>query len=169
MDNSPHKGVYQLNYADILTTKRAWNVAMVICVTQVRRERLKIEALITVWMQCSIHGTLCSLTSRSVVLEPTGNNNSHNKVQIALCLVEKACYMRAKDPELRLSRPANIVCFTCRVPPTHLLCRFLGALQQNKAQSKLLYLLSAVMEDFKLFLANQQCINQIKKFLGLEK
>ena len=25
------------------------------------------------------------------------------------------------------------------------------------------------MEDFKLFLANQQCINQIKKGLGLKK
>ena len=67
--------------------------------------------------------------------------------------------------------PANIVCFTFRVPPTHLLCsfRFLSALQQRKAQSKLLYLLSTVMEDFKFFLANQQCINQIKKCLGLEK
>ena len=169
MDNSPHKGVYQRNYAENLTTKRAWNVAMVICVIQVRRERLKIEAVITVWMQCSIHGTLFSLTSRSVVLEPTGNNNIHNKVQRALWLVEKACFMRAKNPELKLSRPANIVCFTSRVPPTHLLCRFLGALQQNKAQSKLRYLLSAVMEDFKLFLANQQCISQIKKLLGLEK
>ena len=40
MDNSPHKGVYQLNYADNLTTEKAWNVAMVICVIQVRRERL---------------------------------------------------------------------------------------------------------------------------------
>ncbi|KAM7430318.1 hypothetical protein ABFA07_018945 [Porites harrisoni] len=34
MDNSPHKGVYQLNYAENLTTKKAWNVAMVICVIQ---------------------------------------------------------------------------------------------------------------------------------------
>ena len=40
MDNSQHKGVYQLNYAENLTTKKAWNVAMVICVIQVRREEL---------------------------------------------------------------------------------------------------------------------------------
>ena len=45
MDNSPHKGVYQLNYAENLTTKKAWNVAMVICVIQVRREKLKVHAL----------------------------------------------------------------------------------------------------------------------------
>ena len=45
MDNSPHKGVYQLNYAENLTTKKAWNVAMVICVIQVRQEKLKIHAL----------------------------------------------------------------------------------------------------------------------------
>ena len=63
------------------------------------------------------------------------------------------------------SSSSSIVCFTSHVPLTHLLCsfRFLSALQQSKAQSKLLYLLSTVMEDFKLFLANQQCINQIKK------
>ena len=69
------------------------------------------------------------------------------------------------------SSSSSIVCFTSHVPLTHLLCsfRFLSALQQSKAQSKLLYLLSTVMEDFKLFLANQQCINQIKKCLGLEK
>ena len=96
MDKSPNKGVYQLNYADKLTTKKAWNVAMVICVIQVKRERLiKIEALITVWMQCSVHKTLFSLTSRSVVLEPTGNNNVHDKVQSALWLVDKECFMRA--------------------------------------------------------------------------
>ena len=65
MDNSPHKGVYQLNYAENLTTKKAWNVAMVICVIQVRREKLKMHALITVWMQCSVHKSLFSLTSRS--------------------------------------------------------------------------------------------------------
>ena len=40
MDNSPHKGVYQLNYAENLTTKKAWDVAMVICVIEVRREEL---------------------------------------------------------------------------------------------------------------------------------
>ena len=59
----------------------------------------------------------------------------------------------------------SIVCFTCHVPLTHLLCsfRFLSALQQSKAQSKLLYLLSTLVEDFKLFLANQQCIYQIQK------
>ena len=84
MHNSPYKGVYQLNNADNLTTKKARNVAMVICVIQVRRERLKIEALIKVWMQCSIHETIFSLTSRSVVLEPTGNNNVHSKVHSAL-------------------------------------------------------------------------------------
>ena len=28
-------------------------------------------------MQCSVHKTLFTLTSRSVVLEPTGNNNVH--------------------------------------------------------------------------------------------
>ena len=96
MDNSPHKGVYQLNYAESLTTEKAWNVAMVIGVIQVRRERLiKIEALITVWMQCSVHKTLFSLTTRSVVLEPTGNNNVHDKVQSALWLVDKVCFMRA--------------------------------------------------------------------------
>ena len=38
MDNSPNKGVYQLNYADNLTTEKAWNVAMVICVIQVREK-----------------------------------------------------------------------------------------------------------------------------------
>ena len=161
MDNSPHKGVYQLNYAENLTTKKAWNVAMVICVIQVRREKLKIHALITVWMQCSVHKSLFSLTWRSVVLEPTGNNNVHNKVQSALWLVDKARLMRALNPELKLSRPANIVCFTSRVPPTHHLCSFsfLSALQQSKAQSKLLYLLSTVMEDFKLFLANQHTVS----------
>ena len=95
MGNSPHKDVYQLNYAENLTIKKAWNVAMVICVIQVRREKLKIHALITVWVQCSVHKTLFSLTSRSVVLEPTGNNNVHNKVQSALWLVDKACFMRA--------------------------------------------------------------------------
>ena len=100
MGNSLHKGVYQLNYADNLTTEKAWNVAMVICVIQVRRERLiKIEALITVWMRCSVHKTLFSLTSRSVVLEPSGNNNFHNKAQSALWLVEKArmLYESLKD------------------------------------------------------------------------
>ena len=45
MDNSPREGVYQLHYAENLTTKKAWNVAMVICVIQVRREKLKIHAL----------------------------------------------------------------------------------------------------------------------------
>ena len=40
MDNSQNKGVFQLNYAECLTTEKAWNVAMVICVIQVRRERL---------------------------------------------------------------------------------------------------------------------------------
>ena len=96
MDNSQNKGVYQLNYAECLTTEKAWNVAMVICVIQVRRERLiKIEALITVWMRCSVHKTLFSLTWRSVVLEPTGNNNVHDKVQSALWLVDKVCFMRA--------------------------------------------------------------------------
>ena len=111
------------------------------------------------------------MTSRSVVLEPTGTSNVHNKVQSALWLVDKSCFMRAQNPELKLSRPANIVCFTSRVRPTHLLCSFgfQSALQQSKAQSKLLFLLSTVMEDLKLLLANQQCINQIKKCLGLEK
>ena len=63
------------------------------------------------------------------------------------------------------SSSSSIVCFTSHVPLTHLLCsfRFLGALQQSKAQSKLLYLLSTLVEDFKLFLANQQCIYQIQK------
>ena len=95
MDNSPYKAVYQLNNADSLATKKAWNVAMVICVIQVRRERLKIETLITVWMRCSMHETIFSLTSRSVVLEPTGNNNVHSKVHSALWSVDKACFMRA--------------------------------------------------------------------------
>ena len=63
------------------------------------------------------------------------------------------------------SSSSSIVCFTSHVPLTHLLCsfRFLSALQQSKAQSKLLYLLSTLVEDFKLFLANQQCIYQIQK------
>ena len=46
-------------------------------------------------MECSVHKTLFSLTWRSVVLEPTGNNNVHNKVQSALWLLDKACFMRA--------------------------------------------------------------------------
>ena len=46
-------------------------------------------------MECSVHKTLFSLTWRSVVLEPTGNNNVHNKVQSALWLVDKACSMGA--------------------------------------------------------------------------
>ena len=112
-------------------------------------------------MQRSVHKSLFSLTSPSVVLEPTGNNNVHNKVQSALLLVDNARLMRALNPELKLSRPANIVCFTSRVPPTHHFCSFsfLSALQQSKAQSKLLYLLSTVMEDFKLFLANQHTVS----------
>ena len=70
-----------------------------LCNTGEARKTIKIEALITVWMQCSIHGTQFSLTSRSVVLEPSGNNNFHNKAQSALWLVEKArmLYESLKD------------------------------------------------------------------------
>ena len=53
MGNSPHKDVYQLNYAENLTIKKAWNVAMVICVIQVRRVKLKIHALKKLQFGCS--------------------------------------------------------------------------------------------------------------------
>ena len=56
MDNSPHKGVYQLNYADNLTTEKAWNVAMVICVIQVREKdyqnwspNYSLDAVLNTW------------------------------------------------------------------------------------------------------------------------
>ena len=72
-----------------------------LCNTGEARKTIKIEARITVWMQCSIHGTLFSLTSRSVVLEPTGNSNVHNKVQSVLWLVEKSVLYESLKPGVK--------------------------------------------------------------------